>query len=501
MPAQFSLRLLAIVAVAVAFGACSPPRREMPESARISPTNGWAVSAPEEQGIDSEALIKGYQSILDKGINVHAMLIVRNGRLVSEAYFSPNSADDMINIHSCTKSILSALVGIAIQEGSIRSVNQKITDFFPAGSIRNLSARKQKITIRHLLTMSPGLAVHHPDDDMKSSPDWVQHVLDLDMADEPGTRFNYSDATAHLVSALLQRATGMSAAEYARTRLFKPMGITVLWPSDPQGVSMGFSEINMTPRDMAKIGLLYLNKGVWDGRQIVPVSWIRKSTSKKIAAGTGDDYGYFWWCPQGSFQARGAGEQYIVVAPSLNVVAVITNGLARSEAIDLSSAGNAIKGSILPPNPDALRRLRALEILLNATRPPLSTRRMPAVAERISGRLFAFSRDANPLKVKELTLDFSGKTDIVIRGTGFDGNRLQIALPSDGSFRKDATRTAANDTIFQRCYWKDDSTFVVRTEKSQFEELSFTFEGAAVTLRYAVGGTIVFDHLRGASIR
>jgi CubicO group peptidase (beta-lactamase class C family) len=490
-----TLRAVAGVATILALASCNPRAPAIPDSARVSPTGGWTVSTPEEQGVDSEALIKGYQGIQDKGVNVHAMLLVRNGKLVSEAYFAPYSRDDMINIHSCTKSILSALVGICIHEGSIKSVDQKITDFFPAGSIKNLSPQKRKITVRHLLTMSAGLAVHHPDDDMKSSANWVQHVLDLDMAEDPGTRFNYSDATAHLLSAIIQKATGMSAAQLAQERLFKPMGITASWPADPQGITMGFSEITMTPRDMAKFGLLYLNQGIWDGVQLVPAAWIRESTTKKISTGTGDDYGYLWWVPKGSFQARGAGEQYIVVSPAMNLVAVITNGFADGEAVDLSGAGSAIKTGTLSPNPDAVGRLRALEARLHEARQ--SAVAPPPTAASVSGRTFTFSKESNPLNVKELTLDFSGTKDVHIRGIGFDGHRLEIALPSDGSFKRDATRTVANDTIFQRGYWKDSSTFVVRTEKSQFEELSFTFEGMTVTLRYSIRGVVLFDNLRG----
>jgi hypothetical protein len=276
------------------------------------------------------------------------------------------------------------------------------------------------------------------------------------------------------------------------------MGITASWPADPQGISMGFSEMNMTPRDMAKIGLLYLNHGVWDGSQLVPSAWIRESTTRKIATGTGDDYGYLWWCPTGSFQARGAGEQYIVVSPGMNLVAVITNGLAQGESVDLSGAGSAIKSGPLPPNPEAVSRLRALEEQLQASGPSQTLIR--STAAKVSGIPFAFSKESNPLNVRELTLDF-GKKQVLIRGTGFDGHKLEVTLPSDGSYKRDASRATANDTIFQKGYWKDDATFVVRTEKSQFEELFFIFDEKSVTLRYAIRGAVLFDGLRGTRSR
>jgi CubicO group peptidase (beta-lactamase class C family) len=493
--AKVFMQALSLSIVLTGLSACAPRAAEMPSSARMSPTRGWTLTAPEEQGIDSQALLDGYRGIVEKGVNVHAMLIARNGALVSEAYFHPYTADDMINIHSCTKSILSALVGIAIKEGAIRGVDQKVLDFFPETLLQNLSASKKKITIRHLLTMSAGLAVQHPDTEMKSSPDWIRYVLDLPMAEEPGSRFNYSDATAHLLSAVLQKATGMSAMDYATAKLFRPMGINALWPSDPQGISMGFSEINMTPRDMAKIGLLYLNKGMWDGVQLVPAFWIAVSTTPKIWTGA-DDYGYLWWTPQGSFQARGLGEQYIVVAPAANVIAVITNGLAQGESVDLGSAASVIKGNTLPANPDAVARLRAMEAELKRPRPGLLSH-VSATGARVSGRTFVFGRDANPLNVQTLTVDFLDRNQVTIDGRDFQGHELITVLPADGSFRRDATRANSNDTIFQRGFWKDNATYVVRTEKSQFEELAMTFRGSVVSLRYAVQGTVLFDGLQG----
>lgn len=333
----------------------------MVKSPTYYPTSDWTISTPEDEGVDSNSLIKGYQYIIDNKINAHSLLLIRNGKMIDETYFFPYQKDDMINIHSCTKSIISALVGIAIDEGYIKSVDQKILDFFPDRKIDNMSSEKQDITIRNLLTMSAGLAVKHPDEDMKASNDWIQHVLDLKMSERPGTKFNYSDATVHLLSAILQKATGVSTYEYANTHLFQPMGIEVLWPTDPQGVYYGFGEINMTPRDMAKFGYLYLNKGKWDGKQLVSENWVKESTKRQFETGKGDDYGYLWWCPNIGFKATGLGEQVIEVIPMYNSVIVSTNGLNSGQVFDFDLFHSAIKLINLTQNTEGYDTLKKLE--------------------------------------------------------------------------------------------------------------------------------------------
>jgi CubicO group peptidase (beta-lactamase class C family) len=166
--------------------------------------------------------------------------------------------------------------------------------------------------------------------EMRRSDDWVQHMLDLPMAEAPGTHFEYCNGGSFLLSALLQEATGQTALEYGRENLFSPLGISdVDWPANPQGISIGWGEIRMRPHDMLKIGYLYLNEGRWAGKQVVPAGWVAASTRAHMDGTLQNGYGYQWWVADGDiYMALGYAGQYILVAPELDMVVVFTSQLA-----------------------------------------------------------------------------------------------------------------------------------------------------------------------------
>jgi CubicO group peptidase (beta-lactamase class C family) len=232
------------------------------------------------------------------------------------------------------------LIGIAIDKGYIAGVDQTILSFFPEKPAANTDTRKEGMTLEHLLTMTTGLYcrdsyLYRWDGLylMRSSPDWVQYMLDLPMVEEPGSYFEYCNGASFLLSAILQEATGLSAFEFAQEHLFNPLGISdVQWPSNPQGISIGYSDLELRPKDMAKIGYLFQNDGVWDGEQIVPSAWVRDSTRKYISATLQEGYGYQWWVDvSGIYMALGYGGQYIVVVPEENLVVVFVSDLAEED--------------------------------------------------------------------------------------------------------------------------------------------------------------------------
>jgi CubicO group peptidase (beta-lactamase class C family) len=201
--------------------------------------------------------------------------------------------------------------------------------------------RKQAMTLKDVLTMSTGL---HCEDsylhgwrglrELRASDDWVQYVLDLPMHEQPGSRFEYCNSASFLLSAIIQHTTGMSSLDYAREHLFGPLGIEdVKWPANPDGVNIGWGELRMRPRDMAKIGYLYLREGQWDGKQVIPAEWVRESTSKHVTARTlQDGYGYQWWiADEDVYMALGYAGQYIVVIPSQEMVVVFTSDLPEQD--------------------------------------------------------------------------------------------------------------------------------------------------------------------------
>jgi CubicO group peptidase (beta-lactamase class C family) len=229
-------------------------------------------------------------------------------------------------------------VGIALQQGYLKSLDQKVIDFFPEYATPDLDPRTTAITINNLLTMTSGF------DWSEESPwswpqggDWIKYILDTPMSSVPGRKFTYDTPAVHLLSAVLTRNASMSTLDFADRYLFKPLGIaTPQWQADPQGRNNGGRGLFLRAPDMAKFGYLYLNDGLWDGTQIVPVNWVRESTQKQSEGGfpEHESYGYLWWVTttQGhaAYFAAGYGGQYIDVVPDLDLVVVITSNLDQA---------------------------------------------------------------------------------------------------------------------------------------------------------------------------
>lgn len=318
------------------------------------PTDGWRASTPEEQGMSSKLLADLLAEIQEKEHSIDAVLVVRNGYLVLDAYVHPFRPRDKHVIRSCTKSIISALVGIAIDKGYIEGVEQPVLELFPERTISNLDAEKKAMTLEHVLMMATGLEcrdsyLYQGEGlfEMRATDDWVQHMLDLPMAEPPGSRFEYCNGASFLLSAVIQEATGMSAWAFAEEHLFGPLGISdVEWSTNPQGIAIGWGQMEMQPHDMAKFGYLYLNDGEWDGEQIVPAVWVEASTQKRISATLQDGYGYHWWVDDsGVFLALGYGGQFIYVVPKKNMVVVFVSDL---EERDFFVPWNLLHDIIIP---------------------------------------------------------------------------------------------------------------------------------------------------------
>jgi CubicO group peptidase (beta-lactamase class C family) len=364
----------------------STPKPELkpkltPNSALLSsvtywPTEGWRSSTPEEQGMDSEKLAQIFEVITEQRLNIHSVLIIRNGYLVTEAYYHPFRSKNMHEVYSVTKSVVSALVGIALEKGFIESVHQPVLDFFPEQTIENDDAHKQAITLEHLLTMTSGLEWTEGDTGRQlwQNIDWAQFVLNRPMAVEPGTQFNYNSGNTHLLSVIIQETTGMSTLSFAQAHLFEPLGISdVLWSRDPSGISIGGWGLRMTPCDMAKLGYLYLNNGVWDGQQVVPADWVNASIQKHVQVTDPLEpwelhLGYSWWLHEfGPYAAHGMRGQFIYVIPDLNMVVVFTSGLDEEAEFvqpellirDFIMPA-AISSEPLPENPEGVALLESL---------------------------------------------------------------------------------------------------------------------------------------------
>lgn len=307
----------------------------------MSPPSYWPTAIPDEQGMNADLLAGVVDTIKERDYDVDSVTVIRNGYIVLDEYFPPFEPNSMHIIHSCTKSIVSALIGIAIDQGYIEGMDQLVLDLFMERTAANLDADKETMTLEDLLTMSSGLECRDSYlynwrglNEMRESDDWVQFMLNLPMAEPPGTRFEYCNGGSFLLSAIIQETTGMSALAFAEENLFGPLNITdVHWPANPEGITIGWGDIHMRPHDMAKIGYLYLNGGQWDGEQVVPAAWVKASTQAHIAAGTlSDGYGYQWWVDDGGYyMAIGYQGQFIYVVPEKDMVVVFTSELDESD--------------------------------------------------------------------------------------------------------------------------------------------------------------------------
>lgn len=335
--------------VAVLLAGCSGARVQPPPARAYWPTEDWQEVAPEEQGIDAQSLARLPPYIEEELPHVRSVLVVRHGYLVYERYFQGSSRNDVCNVMSVTKSFTSALVGIALKEGYLDSLDQRMVDFFPEHVTPDMDPRVRRITLEHLLTMRSGFGQNI---DLETT----QFKLQQKLSSEPGEVFAYNSGAVDLLSPILTRATQMSPLEFAEKHLFAPLGISnVSWLEDwVEGTPLASLGLSLTPRDMAKFGYLYLNHGSWDGKEIIPSEFVWESTHKQTKAQvplvhlpSEMYYGYLWWVWEvegyDSYFAAGSGGHFICVIPDLDMVIVITStGTNEPRSINLKIVGEFI---------------------------------------------------------------------------------------------------------------------------------------------------------------
>jgi CubicO group peptidase (beta-lactamase class C family) len=407
------------------------------------PTQGWQTSTPEEQGFDSARIAEGLQSMRDRGIDIHSLTVIRNDQMILDAYFYPYDGESSHVTASVTKSVLTTLIGIAADQGKL-SLDDRMVSFFPDRAIANRGFWKDRITVRQLAGMTSGLDCVSANDEqtlteMGAAPDWVQFTLDLKVTHIPGTYFEYCSPGMHVLSAILQEATGVTAAEFARIHLFEPLGITdVLWESDPQGYTDGWAGLYLQPRDLAKIGFLMLHQGRWDGKQIVSSRWVTEATRLQKKTGRGDDYGYGWWVPQPAqfveFVAAGRGGQHIRVLPQLNTVIVTTGGgFEWNDIVPLLVPAMVDPAEPIPANPVGMDRLAATLTAILQPPAPQPVPPLPETAYDISGKTYAF--EYSPLDLKTLRWQFDGSDEASLFASFYNQPDRQLRVGLDGVYR------------------------------------------------------------------
>ncbi len=362
------MRILLLIAVSFLISATHHPR---------ALAQGIALprSTPEAQGVSSLALLEFIETA-DRQINsMHSIMLVRHGHVVAEAWWEPESAEKPHVLWSLSKSFTSTAVGLAVDEGKL-SIDDPVLSFFPDQAPTNPSANLKAMRVRDLLTMSTG---HQNEVNLRGEQDWTRAFLAHPVPHKPGTHFQYNTPATYMLSAIVQKVTGQTVLEYLQPRLFEPLGIKQpRWDTSPEGISIGGYGLYLCTEDIAKFGQLLLQKGQWQGQQLVPAEWVEQATAKQVSNGSDPsrdwDQGYgfqFWRCRHDAFRGDGKDGQFCIVLPSQDAVIAITANTG-----DMQAELNVVWDKLLPAlhdepldeDPDGQAKLKAVTGKLNATK-------------------------------------------------------------------------------------------------------------------------------------
>ncbi|KJC57246.1 hypothetical protein UP10_29695 [Bradyrhizobium sp. LTSPM299] len=473
------------------------------------PTKAWPVSTPEEQGMDSASLARLVENV--GGYKHDSLMLIRHGRIVTEAYYAPYIAGIRHDLRSVTKSVVSTLVGIEVEHGELDNANPGILDLFSDKPHANDDDNKRAMTVQHLLDMTSGIKwqekAYTSDEtimQMYRSPNPTAFVLDQPMSNAPGSQFYYNSGNPYVLSALITRKTGQSAFDFAKKELFSPLGITsAAWGRiDAQGVSDGESGLYLAPHDMARIGYLYLHNGMWDGKQLIPPSWVERAKAGPVQATYGFHYGNLWWSlpEKGAYMARGRHSQLILVLPKLDIIAVTTGILRDDEYYSvprlIDDISSAVKSDTAIPADPIATSLLAASIHQAATERPSALGGTPELAKMVSGRTYQL--DINVLHIKTFTLNFleSDSSWVITTESGRADrpeDRFTGLMGLDGTFRK--SPPAMYGINAARGRWINEHTFALERRilgHGEVQTWTLTFDGNKVA--------VMFENTDGAKI-
>ena len=288
-------------------------------------------SSPEAQGVSSPAVL-AFVEAADKQVDsMNSFMLLRHGRVVAEGWWSPYTPRSPHSLYSLSKSFASTAVGLAIAEGKL-SLDDEVLKFFPEDAPPEPSANLKAMRVSDLLRMSSGQQSEPP---RTSDQPWTKTFLAQPVPFKPGAHFLYNTSGTYMLSAIVQKVTGMTLLDYLRPRLFEPLGIRhPTWETSPQGISAGGFGLSIRTEDIARFGQLYLQKGKWQGKQLVPEAWVEAATARQTSNGSNpksdwdQGYGYqFWRCRHGAYRGDGAFGQYCIVLPDKDAVIAITSGV------------------------------------------------------------------------------------------------------------------------------------------------------------------------------
>lgn len=441
-------------------------------------------STPETQGISSADLLIFVQEAEKRIDALHGLVLVRHGQIVAEGWWSPYAADQPHQLYSLSKSFTSTAVGMAVAEARLK-VDDLVLSFFPDEAPAHPDSNLAAMKVQDLLTMRTG---HAEDTTGKlfEAPDhnWARAFLAQPVVYKPGTHFLYNTGATYMLSAIVQKLSGQTLLEYLQPRLFGPLGIqNPTWETSPQGINTGGFGLNVTTGDIARFGQLYLQKGRWQGKPLLPATWVEEATAPHAdnsSMGNVDwqqGYGYqFWRCRHGAYRGDGAFGQYCIVFPEQDAVLAITAGVKDMQSV-LNLVWEQVLASMkpapLPPDPQAHAKLQAK--LASLTLAPQPGQASSPLAAKVSGQHYFFAE--NDQKIEPITLELGEKQDaLTIRNERGDhhldcGHSAWISGVTTFSVEEPQPVAATGA-------WTSDSTYVAKLSLYQTPycpSLTFTF--------------------------
>jgi CubicO group peptidase (beta-lactamase class C family) len=382
---------------------------------------GLPRSSPEAQSVSSAAVL-AFVEAADKIDSMNSFLLVRHGQVVAEGWWAPYNADSPHSLYSLSKSFTATGVGLAIADGKL-SLDDPVLKFFPDEAPASPSNNLKAMRVHDLLRMSTG---HQTEPPRPPTQSWVKSFLAHPVPFKPGTHFLYNTSATYMLSAIVQKATGKTLLDYLKPRLFEPLGIDKpTWETSPQGISVGGYGLSIRTEDIAKFGQLYLQKGKWHGKQLVPASWIEAATSRQTSNGSNpksdwdQGYGYqFWRCRHGAYRGDGAFGQYCIVLPGQDAVIAITSGVRDMQAVlnlvwDKLVPG--LRSAPLAADEEGLKRLQQRLKGLS-----LRPQQGSAPAAKVSGKKYTFPANAQKLEAITLEGGKDGPVTLVARCKGVE---------------------------------------------------------------------------------
>lgn len=384
----------------------------------------FSKSTPEEQGVSSEGILNFINRVEKEIDALHSFMIIRNGKQISQGWWTPYGPESPHVMHSLSKSFTSTAIGLLIDEGKL-SLHDKVISFFPEYAPENPSWQWNAMRIRDLLTMNTG----HIEEPVVwfSDGDWAKFFIETGVPLNPGTHFKYNSAATYMLSAILHKITGEKLVDYLTPRLFEPLNIKKPhWDECPKGINTGGWGLSITTEDIAKLGQLYLQKGQWNGQQLISKKWTEMATSKQVSNGSNPDndwnqgYGFqFWQSRHNSYRGDGAMGQFCLVMPELDAVIAITSGTNRMDLVMKLAWEEllpAMQNNPLPSNPTALATLKAKTAALKLAR--VEGAHQSPLAKKISRK--AYQLTDNELGIQNIQFNLH-KTAPSIKITGKNG--------------------------------------------------------------------------------